>query len=85
MAFDNDDLRRHPEWGQSVYLFSYGKGFKCGSACTVSLKFGDGPEEPWAAFAPETGTRLIMAAAAREPRRVLVRFVMLWVLPRVTG
>ena len=48
-------LRRHPEWGQSVYLFSYGKGFRCGNACTVSLKFGDGPEEPWAAFAPETG------------------------------
>ena len=48
-------LRRHADWGQSVYVFSYGKGFKCGSACTVTLKFGDGPEEKWAAFAPETG------------------------------
>jgi hypothetical protein len=48
-------LRRHVEWGQSVYVYSYGKGFKCGSACTVSLKFGEGPLEKWAAFAPETG------------------------------
>lgn len=48
-------LRRHPAWGQSVYLFSYGKGFKCGSACTVTLKFGDAAPEKWAAFAPETG------------------------------
>ncbi|HET7844611.1 MAG TPA: hypothetical protein VFL14_10710 [Xanthomonadales bacterium] len=48
-------LRRHPAWGQSVYVFSYGKGFKCGNACTVGLKFGDGPYEKWAAFAPETG------------------------------
>jgi len=48
-------LRRHPAWGQSVYVFSYGKGFKCGGACTITLKFGDGPEEKWAAFAPETG------------------------------
>jgi hypothetical protein len=48
-------LRRHVEWGQSVYLFSYGKGFRCGGACTVTLTFGDGPPEKWAAFAPETG------------------------------
>jgi hypothetical protein len=36
-------------------------------------------------MAPDIGARLIMAAAAREPQRVLVRFVMLWVLPRDTG
>jgi hypothetical protein len=48
-------LRRHPAWGQSVYVFSSGKGFRCGSACKVGLRFDDGPVEQWAAFAPETG------------------------------
>lgn len=47
-------LRRHADWGQSVYVFSHGKGFKCGNACTVTLGF-DGKREPWQAFAPETG------------------------------
>lgn len=48
-------LRRHKAWGQSVYVFSDGKGFQCGAACTITLKFGDGPVEKWAAFTPETG------------------------------
>jgi hypothetical protein len=48
-------LRRHAEWGQSVYLFGSGKGFACGAPCRLSVRFDDAPAEPLAAFLPETG------------------------------
>lgn len=53
-------LRRHAEWGQSVYLFdgdgdSAGrKGFVCGSACRLPARI-DGVAVDLAAHSPETG------------------------------
>ncbi len=53
-------LRRHAEWGQSVYLFdgdggSAGrKGFVCGAACRLSARV-DGVAVALAAHSPETG------------------------------
>jgi len=48
-------LRRHTAWGQSVYLFGSGKGFDCGKACTLSMRFDDAPPERVKAHLPETG------------------------------
>jgi hypothetical protein len=53
-------LRRHAEWGQSVYVFDGDgsdrsrKGFVCGSACTLPARF-DGQAVMLAAHSPETG------------------------------
>jgi hypothetical protein len=53
-------LRRHAEWGQSVYLFdgdgdSAGRqGFVCGSACRLPARI-DGVAVELAAHSPETG------------------------------
>jgi hypothetical protein len=48
-------LRRHSDWGQSVYLFVGGKGFDCPGDCRVRLRFDDGAVETWAGEIPETG------------------------------
>ena len=48
-------LRRHSQWGQSVYLFGSGKGFECGKACAVTTHFDDGAPEKLKAYAPATG------------------------------
>lgn len=53
-------LRRHAEWGQSVYLFDGDggdrtrKGFVCGSACRLPARI-DGVAVSLAAHSPETG------------------------------
>ena len=53
-------LRRHAEWGQSVYLFDGDggdrtrKGFVCGSACKLPARI-DGVAVALAAHSPETG------------------------------
>lgn len=46
-------LRRHSDWGQSVYLF--GPGFRCGSPCRLAMRFDDGPTERLEASIPPTG------------------------------
>ena len=48
-------LRRHSQWGQSVYLFGSGKGFECGKSCTITTHFDDRAPEKLKAYAPETG------------------------------
>jgi hypothetical protein len=48
-------LRRHSQWGQSVYLFGSGKGFECGKSCTVTAHFDDAAPQKLKAYAPETG------------------------------
>jgi hypothetical protein len=48
-------LRRHSQWGQSVYLFGSGKGFECGKSCTITTRFDDAPPQKLKAYAPETG------------------------------
>jgi hypothetical protein len=53
-------LRRHAEWGQSVYLFDGDgsdrsrKGFVCGDACRLPARI-DGVAVALAAHSPETG------------------------------
>jgi hypothetical protein len=48
-------LRRHSAWGQSAYLFAGGKGFDCGKACTLAVRFDDAPMQRIKAHLPETG------------------------------
>jgi hypothetical protein len=48
-------LRRHSQWGQSVYLFGGGKGFECGRSCTVTTRFDESAPQKLKAYAPETG------------------------------
>lgn len=47
-------LRRHSDWGQSVYLFGSGKGFQCRGVCSLAAKFDDKPAKI-AAYLPDTG------------------------------
>lgn len=47
-------LRRHADWGQSVYLHGGANGFDCASPCKVSIKFDDKPET-WAGEIPSGG------------------------------
>jgi hypothetical protein len=47
-------LRRHSDWGQSVYLYGAGKGFECRATCALAARF-DGKVETIKAYRPETG------------------------------
>lgn len=41
-------LRRHPEWGQNVYLLvGEGTDFGCADNCDARLEFDDGPARGW--------------------------------------
>lgn len=48
-------LRRHTQWGQSVFLFGIGHGFACKGNCTVPAQFDD-KSHPLRAFLPTTGS-----------------------------
>ncbi len=48
-------LRRHSDWGQSAYLFGRGKGFGCGSPCTLELQFDDAAPVRFKAHLPDSG------------------------------
>lgn len=70
-------LRRHADWGQSVYLFASGKGFRCGKGCTLAARV-DGAPVSLAAHAPETGEPAVfidddtgfLARLAARPQRI---------------
>lgn len=47
-------LRRHTDWGQSVYLFGAGKGFECRGNCTLPARI-DGKAASIKAYLPATG------------------------------
>jgi cell wall-associated NlpC family hydrolase len=47
-------LRRHADWGQSVYLFGGGKGFECRGTCMLAARFDDRAQKI-AAYLPDTG------------------------------
>lgn len=47
-------LRRHSDWGQSVYLFGSGKGFECRGTCTLAARFDDQPVK-LKAYLPPSG------------------------------
>lgn len=48
-------LRRHAEWGQSVYLFGSGKGFECRGTCRLKVRFDDKAPVAIKAYLPATG------------------------------
>lgn len=52
-------LRRHTEWGQSVFLYGSKPGFVCRGNCTVTTRFDD-KSVPVKAFAPSTGEPALM-------------------------
>jgi hypothetical protein len=47
-------LRRHTQWGESVFLFGSAHGFACKGNCTIPAQF-DGKPHPLRAFLPTTG------------------------------
>ena len=52
-------LRRHTQWGQSVFLYGSGHGFVCRGNCTLALSV-DGKNMHIKAFAPPTGEPALM-------------------------
>ena len=48
-------LRRHADWGQSVYLHGGAQGFTCGKPCTVAAQFDDAAPVKLEASIPEGG------------------------------
>lgn len=48
-------LRRHSQWGQSVYLFGQAPGFVCKGICRLPIAVDGGKPRGWAAYLPPTG------------------------------
>ncbi len=48
-------LRRHTEWGESVFLYGNEPGFGCGKPCRLSMQFDGQPKKMLAASIPPTG------------------------------
>ena len=48
-------LRRHPEWGDDVYLLTDRGHFACTDPCTVNVTFDAGATEAYPGKLPETG------------------------------
>lgn len=75
-------LRRHTQWGQSVFLFGNGHGFVCKGNCTLQAQF-DGKPHPLRAFLPTTGEPAIFIrddkafiAAMEKTKRITVNVEM---------
>lgn len=45
-------LRRHADWGQSVYLYGTAPGFSCANPCTVAVRFDDAAQRLRASLPP---------------------------------
>lgn len=52
-------LRRHPQWGNDVYLLSEHGPFTCASPCRLSVTFDDGAARTVPGEIPETGEHAI--------------------------
>jgi hypothetical protein len=48
-------LRRHPQWGDDVYLLSERGHFRCGTPCTVQVQFDDAAAVTFPGSIPSTG------------------------------
>ena len=59
-------LRRHADWGQSVYLHGGTQGFTCGTPCTVVTGFDDEKPVKLSASIPEGGEPAIFIEDDRE-------------------
>lgn len=49
-------LRRHPEWGDSVYLVLNQRSLQCGPPCVLEIRFDDGAPQRFAGDPADTGT-----------------------------
>ena len=73
-------LRRHPEWGDSVYLVLTQKALECGPPCRLQIRFDDGETQSFVGDPADTGTgpalfieeRDRFLAAMRGARRVRI-------------
>lgn len=52
-------LRRHTQWGQSVFIYSDTGPFACKGDCTIAASI-DGKVHPFKAYAPPTGEPALM-------------------------
>jgi len=59
-------LRRHPQWGDDVYLLTERGKFACGSPCTVSVQLADAAAQTYPASIPETGEPAIFVEDFRK-------------------
>lgn len=48
-------LRRHTEWGQSVFLYGEEPGYTCARECRVAVRFDDDKEKRYLGSIPPTG------------------------------
>lgn len=72
-------LRRHPQWGDDVYLLTDRGHFTCGSPCTVQAQFDDAAPVSFPGKLPETGEPAIfvedfVAIVSAIPSAKKVRF-----------
>ena len=52
-------LRRHPQWGDDVYLLSERGPFTCGTPCELQVRFDDGEPRTVPGEIPDTGEHAI--------------------------
>jgi hypothetical protein len=74
-------LRRHPEWGDSVYLVLTQKALECGPPCRLQIRFDEGQAQSYVGDPADTGTgpalfieeRERFLAAMRAAKRVRIQ------------
>jgi hypothetical protein len=49
-------LRRHPDWGDSIYLVLTQKALECGPPCRLQIRFDDGDAQSYVGDPADTGT-----------------------------
>ncbi|MFY2764117.1 hypothetical protein [Arenimonas sp. MALMAid1274] len=59
-------LRRHPEWGDSVYLVLTQRDLDCGPPCSLQIAFDDGDFERFEGDPADTGTGPALFIVERE-------------------
>lgn len=72
-------LRRHTEWGESVFLYGNEPGFTCAKPCRITMQFDEQPKKTLAASIPPTGEPAIFieddkvfVAAMQKARQVTI-------------
>lgn len=72
-------LRRHTEWGESVFLYGSEPGYTCGKPCRVTMRFDDNTEKRYLGSIPPTGEPAIFIeedeafiAALKSARKVAI-------------
>ncbi len=48
-------MRRHTEWGQSVFLYGHEPGYTCAKECRVTVRFDDDKDKRYLGSIPPTG------------------------------